>query len=714
MLDARLIVRTALAVPLMAGVGSADDDGLDPVGLDDVGIERPKDRWHLYGGLGYGSIGGGYGEFLKQPIQFELRISKATQSGSWRFGGGLQFGSNDMADSYFPPAVRGDHNEWAHFETFGSVTRVFSPSSSFRPYLQGRVGIVRVHPRSPVFNNKPPDEVETGDSPTLAVNGVGLTVQPGFEWSLGKTLSLDVAGFWNWYKTGEYDLSPLGLKPVSSGHEWGVRAGIAWQPFAESPPEGAKALPARDASGKLLPLPPADDHHDAWGVHRSLGWATAEVLAIDFGASMFNEYVRDANFNQISPRSFWANFEEGFTYDDNKFKTNQLTHPLNGAMYFNAARANGQGFWTSSAMAIVGAFVWECCGETHPMSFNDMISTGIGGIARGEVFYRASSLILDNTKTGKSRVAREAAAFLVDPIRGLNRVLTGDAGELQGNPSDPYEWRPDFSLALRAGGRAIGQGASISENTNKYGFFELALFYGNPWDSERHRPYDRFDVISQSNFGDKTRLGRLLIRGDLFTRRLGDGRKHLLTLQQDFDYIDNEAYEYGGQSLGPALLSRFDVSSTTDLVTRLQLYGIILGAVKADYSFIADVADRERFREYDYGPGVGTSAEAYLMRKGLPLLVGRYRYSYISVSNGSTYNGANVGLGANHNVHQAQLKLEIPIKAGIAVGADASLFFRRSHYDVGESTLPGLAPGRRTVTQRNPEARVFLSWTYNH
>ena len=157
------------------------------------------------------------------------------------------------------------------------------------------------------------------------------------------------------------------------------------------------------ATGKPLPLPPPDGHRDAWGVPRSWGWATAEMFAINWGASMFNEYVRDANFNQISPRSFWANFEEGFTYDDNKFKTNQLIHPFNGATYYNAARANGIGFWGSSAMALAGAFVWECCGETHPMSFNDMISTGFGGIARGEIAHRISSLILDNTKRGKGR-----------------------------------------------------------------------------------------------------------------------------------------------------------------------------------------------------------------------------------------------------------------------------------------------------------------------
>jgi hypothetical protein len=454
-------------------------------------------------------------------------------------------------------------------------------------------------------------------------------------------------------------------------------------------------------------------------VRKSWGWATAEMLAINFGASMFNEYVRDANFNQISPRSFWANFKEGFTYDDNKFKTNQLIHPFNGATYYNAARANGIGFWGSSAMSIAGAFVWECCGETHPMSFNDMVSTGIGGIARGEMSYRIASLILDNTKRGKGRVGREAAALLMDPIRGFNRLVSGDASEVKGNPADRWEWRPDFQFALRFGGRVIGEGESISENTNTYGFMEWVLNYGNPWDGERHKPYDRFDVAVQSNFGDKTRVGRLLIRGDVFTKPLGDGKQHSLALQQDFDYIDNEAYEYGGQSLGPALLSRFRPSEKLTLYTRLQAYGILLGAVNSDYSSLAEVANQERYREYDYGPGVGAAAEAYLQRKDVPLLTARYRYSYISVSNGSIYNGetesgALVGLESDHDVHQANLKLEIPIARSLSIGADASMFFRRSRYTITEDTPEFGDAGRRTITQRNPEARLFVAWNYNH
>ena len=145
-----------------------------------------------------------------------------------------------------------------------------------------------------------------------------------------------------------------------------------------------------------------------------------------------------------------------------------------------------------------------------------------------------------------------------------------------------------------------------------------------------------------------------------------------------------------------------------DLVTRLQAFGIILGAVNADYSFLADVANQERIREYDYGPGAGASIELYLQRKDLPLLTGRYRCSYIDVSNGSTYSGDNVGLGSSHIVHQTQLKLEIPITHSLGIGADASVFFRRSHYDVVQERVPRApsgAPDDHAAEPRGPPLR---------
>ncbi|HEY8231769.1 MAG TPA: hypothetical protein VIJ10_03810, partial [Vicinamibacteria bacterium] len=95
----------------------------------------------------------------------------------------------------------------------------------------------------------------------------------------------------------------------------------------------------------------------------------------------------------------------------------------------------------------------------------------------------------------------------------------------------------------------------------------------------------------------------------------------------------------------------------------------------------------------------------------------RYRGSYIDVSNGSIYNNdtADIGLDSSHGIQQTQLKLEIPITKHLGLGADGSLFFRRSHYDFdGSGVPPEIGTGRRTITQRNPEARVFLTWSYQH
>jgi hypothetical protein len=668
--------------------------------------------WVLGSSLGTGGASGGYGDFLEKPWNFDLNISKGR--GAWRLGGGLQFGSMAMKAPY------DDEKEWARLETYLLARRVFRHQARLRPYLEARLGLERIHPRSELFYFEEEPELPTGDSLTNSTLGVGFTLQPGFEIELTRGFALDVSGWWTPYRTGDYSLIPPLHGPVdppvsdsdsvNAGQEYGIRAGLVWRPRALGTPPLPDPVTDPE-TGKLAPLPPPDDNRDAWGAPRSWGWATGEMLGINFGASMLNEYVRNANFNQISPRSFYANFEHGWTYDDNAFQTNQLIHPWNGSAYFNAARSNGIGFWGSSVMALAGAFVWECCGETHPMSWNDMVSTGIGGVARGEWAYRISSLILDNTKSGKGRVAQEGAAFLFDPVRGFNRLVSGRAGRVQGNPEDPYDWRPpQAGIQVSTGARVIGQGESITENTKYYGFLEGTIQFGSPFSNQRRRPFDRFDTRMQINFGDKTRIGALIIRGDLFSWGLGDKEnpRHALSIIQDFDYIDNEAFEYGGQSFGVSLFSRFGDVSGSRLVTRLTAYGVASAAVNADYSFLADVADRERFREYDYGPGVGAGAEALWSRRGRALASFSYRYTFIDVRNGSLWNpddeAAGEGSNATHQVHRFWLRGIVPLGETLGIGADATLFYRDSKYS---------ADFLEDKTQRNPEVRLYVTWDFS-
>ncbi len=659
---------------------------------------------HREWGLGFkvraGDAGSDYGDFLQKGTAWDLDIFR--QKSDWRYGLGLNLGSLGWQPPY-------DHQqEWAHFETYGYAARVFRNDESIRPYLQGRLSIVRMHPRAnledSLFTKKPIDELEPGESPTDAVNGVGLSLVPGVEFDVARGLAVDVSAYVNWYVTKKYTLADYeGVRRVpyddpSKGLEWGARVGATWRPISFDPPARTTATP------DTTPLKSANRFKDAWGAMRSPGWASAEVLGINFGASMFNEYVRQANFNQISPRSFWDNMEEGFTYDDNKFKTNQMIHPFNGSTYYNSGRANGLSFWPSSFFAVAGAFIWEAAGETHPMSFNDMMSTGVGGIAFGEATYRLSSAVLDNTSTGSGRTWREIGGFLIDPVRGFNRFLSGRATRVQGNPSSPYDHRPPrYFTTLSAGARIIGKGESIKDSTQTQAVLDLYINHGSAWENERRKPYDHMDIGVQMNGSDKVPIGRFQIRGDLYSRLLGDRkqRKYAFAISQYFDYVNNNAFEFGGQSIGATLYSRFRPSPSLGINTRVDALWNMMAAINSEYSFLAVVANQERFREYDYGTGAGFIAEATSTYKGKPLLGLGYRFQYINVKNGSIWDPSQPGSNANHYVQSVVARLYIPIRGPMSFEMDGAVFLRDSHYQLVQI---------EDIRQRIPQLRFTLAW----
>lgn len=678
------VVSVLMIVLAHASVGAALAAEPDPPGSHrDWGL-----GWKIRGG----GASGGYGKFLEKGIAWDLDIFK--QKKQWRYGLGLMFETLAMKDPYQ------DEPEWAHFETYWYAQRMFNEDEALRPYLQGRIGVARSHPRSELFLKQPYEELDPGESPTDAENGVGVSLIPGVEYYFGPGIALDVSTYLNLWLTEKYDMSPIGIPDEGTGVEWGARVGATWRPTSYTHPAHTAAPP--DTS----PLPPGDKHKDAWGVTRSPGWAAAEVLGINFGASMFNEYVRQANFNQISPRSFWYNIEQGFNYDDNHFKTNQMIHPFNGSTYFNSGRANGLDFWGSTVTSMSGAFVWEAMGETHTMSFNDMISTGIGGIAFGEAMYRLATSILDNRSTGKGRNWREVGALLVNPVNGFNRFVSGRATRVQGNPSNPYDWRPPFhGMTMAVGARITGTGESIHDSTKTQAVIDLHVDHGSAWDNERRKPFDHFDVDVQANGSDKTPIGRLQIRGDLFSKALGGtGKDHALALVQYFDYVNNDRFEFGGQSFGGALFSRFRPSENIGIRTRVDAMGMILGAVNSEYAYIVQTPGQERLREYDYGPGLGFSAEAFGYHKARRILSLYYRAQWIKVSNGSVYNTEeNSGSDADHYLQSATAKLNIPVRDAMSLGFDASVYLRESHFAKDEL--------RDLKLQRVPQARFYLSWS---
>ncbi|MGI9627917.1 MAG: DUF3943 domain-containing protein [Longimicrobiales bacterium] len=449
--------------------------------------------------------------------------------------------------------------------------------------------------------------------------------------------------------------------------------------------------------------PDADDQvpaTNAWGAERSFPLATVGMLAGNVVPWIYNEYPRGSGISQMNPRTWWRNFQEGMGWDDNNFSTNQFAHPYQGALYYNAARANGYSYWESFPFAVAGSLLWECCGETHLMSVNDWAATSIGGAGVGEMLYRASSMVLDNTATGSERGWREAGAFLLNPSRGLSRLIRGDINRVYENPEHPNDRIPDrLGNTLHLGSRTIGDGLFLSDGSSTGGFFELSMIYGSMFELDRNKPFDFFTLSTQINFGEKTALGRLAIRANLYHRDLKrtEGRLHKFLIVQNFDYDNNNTFEFGGQSVGALLLSNWQISDRVRIVTEVNGDWMIMGAVNSEFALVAEIPGvRERFREYDFGTGLGTRLGGHLSIGDLQVAEVEYRATWLTTLNGSNANGED----ANHFVQQGTVRGKIPVTDNFGIGLDWSVFSRDSYFSAEDFD---------DVSQWSPQYRVYVT-----
>src|SRR5258705_4021480 len=245
--------------------------------------ERPA-RWGFNASLGAGGAKGEFSSLLQRSISGDFSLFRT--QGPWRFGLGINFGSFNMKKPYV------DGLEWGLQEDYLSATRMLRTEGSFRPYLQVRGGLARLHPRSHLFDEHPlPEGFVLGDSPTRAANGYTVGVVPGFEWNLSRSVALDLSASLNYFNVGAYDLAPVGLSPANSGSTFEGRIRLRWHPD-----NGYPAGPRRSVS--------EDGQRDAWGLGRNYGWAAAEGLAINWVAAASNEQTRNGNLNQVNPRSW--------------------------------------------------------------------------------------------------------------------------------------------------------------------------------------------------------------------------------------------------------------------------------------------------------------------------------------------------------------------------------------------------------------------------
>lgn len=338
---------------------------------------------------------------------------------------------------------------------------------------------------------------------------------------------------------------------------------------------------------------PPDSIDLAMGSKRHFWRAAAEVFGFNMGLWAFDRYVQKGDFAYISLNSIKENFKHGFIWDNDKLGTNTFLHPYNGSLYYNAGRANGFNYWQSELFAIAGSGMWEMFMECEYPSTNDFIATPIGGAAIGEVLFRASDALLDDRTRGFDRFRRELAAFVISPIRGFNRIITGQA----------WRWRPtrgrifgtpSFAFRVSAGLKVLQYQGRW--NHMMVGFAaRLDAEYGDRFEVRSTKPYDYFTIKAELQ-GMKSQpiLSQLEIKGRLLAREfLESKRTHMsLGLYQHFDFYDSDTvngvhkvpYKLGiPASVGVGLMYRDVERRKWVFDAYAHVNGVLLGSVLSDY-----------------------------------------------------------------------------------------------------------------------------------
>ena len=413
--------------------------------------------------------------------------------------------------------------------------------------------------------------------------------------------------------------------------------------------------------------------------------ALGEITLVNGIVWTYNRYIRAGGGEgfKIGWKSWNNSLENGFDWDPNNFSTNQYAHPYHGSLYFNAARSNGFDYWGSTGFAFIGSFQWEFFGEARHPSINDWVNTSMGGTALGEMTHRLATRVRDNTATGSGRFWSEFGGFAIDPVGGFNRLVTGEMFHQHPNPEERELGR--VSVVGTFGSRTTYEGhVPIADTTGWCAQLQFKL--GDAFQERFERPYDFFSAYVRLNGNDVATLSQVDVAGMLARKPMegGGNSRHMLAVFQNYDYINNRAFELGGQSITAGLLSRFGTSESRYRVdTVLNLSGIILGATKSDYS-------NQTARSYDYGPGLGARLGVAFKRDDWELLRLSHQEFMIHSINGTK---------ANHFLSLSSVGVSLPLHNNLVLDAEYQLYLANRHYadfpDVAQRS-PQLLFGART------------------
>lgn len=424
--------------------------------------------------------------------------------------------------------------------------------------------------------------------------------------------------------------------------------------------------------------------------------AAAETFGLNVGVWAFDRFVMQEDFAKISPTTIKNNIKHGFVWDNDQFSTNLFAHPYHGNLYYNTARSSGMTFWESAPYAFAGSLMWETCAEVEPPAINDLMATTLGGIALGEVTFRFSSQLLDDSKRGFGRFLRELAAGVICPPRAFNRLITGDAWRVRTeNPLYHDYDRIPVQFELGFGNRYLADAGSLFRGEHNP-YIEMRGIYGNPFEAECNEPYDYFTAgVTFGLSGNQPLVSRVNLMGRIWGKELPTttDMELLVGVFQYFNYFDAEEVKDGSgkipykiseaASIGPGIVYRFpSLHRKVSLSQSLHVGGILLGGCLTDYYNIID-------RNYNLGSGYSVKSQTHLDfgQKGMFSL----GFQHYRIFTWKGYEGKDLttvnplylnaqGDRGNTSFTVITPIVEYVLGPHVRINWETSLYYRRSHY----------------------------------
>jgi hypothetical protein len=412
--------------------------------------------------------------------------------------------------------------------------------------------------------------------------------------------------------------------------------------------------------------------------------AVIETAGINIFVGTFNRYVTREDFAYIDYNTMRHNLRHNFVWDNDMFITNLFGHPYHGGLYFNAARSNGVNFYKSIPYAVAGSLMWEYLMENEPPSINDFISTPIGGIILGEITFRISDLLIDNSVSGLRRINREILAGIISPMRGLNRIISGEAWRVRSVKNEFSENIPVNFYAVM-GHRTLSGNQEIRRMFDNGMYVDFRLLYSCLFDEDNEKPYDTFESqITFNLFSCQPIIGNVSVIGQLWGENISSKNEKLNAhwgIFQHFDYYDSNispkentvksyriseaaAFGIGGQL-------KTSLKKNTISIFSAYLNTILLGGCITDYFQVNN-------RDYNIGSGFSIKINSQLSFGTKAVLTAGLKNYRIF-----TWKGYNPELNLSQLTHEEQLHLNVQGDKGNVRFTICNLNFNycvRKHY----------------------------------